>query len=938
MLRRLLPSAHSDTRITKRAGSSGRNMAVSGSECSATSKSVRSDEPLLLRRSKSFTHRNEVGGDVSQEIEFNSTELSIDPFDTVSTLKRSKSMLFLTDRSFVGNIKKTVKSVRFTPEVGPLPDIHETPEQANESGSSNYDLNNISIDDQQNVTTLFKTIAEYKLYDNSFQKAFEITDSLEEANEQENMNSVVDVLEDDLWWFDKVSDNNNRLKLDKLKLDFNDLENSNDNHMPTVIKENILDELESSEVIVPGPPLDLDVNLVNSGRTLTSCPENSDDASEDGSFFPLGITDQGTQSPVEQHFPPSSAGSLPQHEDVLKIVNVDTTNSDITDVENYASNEALIDSLLRGLTSFDSSIECGDNVPLVASILKEIMCNLDIPYTSLLGKVIDSLRAIANRSKTLKSSLEQRMLEYDQLSAQLNDSEFVIDLLKSHNEKKLQDSGKKVKSLEDENGSLNTRISDKENALQNLLFANSELKDTSQRLQSELLTKSIKEENSDKFVNEICKLLFNESEVHFQQTVEFKSSIILQVVTDLINDKQESHDQYLQTFAQNKELEEKIRSLESSTKDRSEELVKISQQYNELQTIHNINQTNHELIDEGLNIHIKNLKAKVNDLSDLILDKEHCINKLESEICNDRATILQLEKDNQDLYNEKSRLERERTEKACVVKQLQNLEIDLKSKLEKSIPFEKLYTELSSEFHILKLLSSKYEIDLEQSKQLNYNLKAEISQKSDLIVELTVSKAELHDLVSTITQEKFEIISNNNYYISKYNEQMTSIDDIMGKLKETTNQMNHLKSENNILKESHVVILKYHYDLLYSSKQSLKPLMYEESVNYFESILHSFKSIDTFLGRHHTILSELNVFIVKALSDLVTNYMENESILEEELINKQTEYTKMLNELSGIMIKKLNLSEKHPLQPKEPRPSKMMPNYLNESYKRKEQS
>lgn len=121
----------------------------------------------------------------------------------------------------------------------------------------------------------------------------------------------------------------------------------------------------------------------------------------------------------------------------------------------------------------------------------------------------------------------------------------------------------------------------------------------------------------------------------------------------------------------------------------------------------------------------------------------------------------------------------------------------------------------------------------------------------------------------------------------------------------------HIKKSNknvNIMSKEYLMVLKSNELISNAIKrfamatfQSLEPVMYEESREYFRKIYSELMKQTLFSQGKVSTIESVSQFITRCISDIVCQYLENETLLQSEVENRNNNYQSMLDKLTKIM-------------------------------------
>ncbi|CAH6722858.1 hypothetical protein CLIB1444_11S02740 [[Candida] jaroonii] len=793
----------------------------------------KSEIPTLLRRHSFALPSSQIG-----DIEV--SEQSIDPFDKVNTLRRSRSLQLEIPKPLPVLIResKSPKAVKFNDEDklkslcwdGRGPSLQD---ESYESQTSNYTDDNIETF-KKNKVIPFKG------------------DSLKEVpSKGEPVTTIQEAtkkFDENIHWLDEVAHSNNSLKLNKLNIEYS------------------LNESPNSE------------------------PHNETNKMD------LHIYEQDNSTVTESHD--------------------ETTNEEI--------------SSLKGLTSFEQSSPkktwpAHEFIHILENLIHEVDPSKTYEDFENTGGLIFS--QVLHRLRNYKSVIEQKDLDICQLTKSNQQLTKTVEELsvQLHQQGEIHENTVKLQEL---NTSLATKIRDTEYKLHDKIIQNTSLTNKIHQLETKIILMEVDNENNTTRLNKIYDIFQDKVGMNDQDGLEDHLIKVFDdhenhqgIIIDLKNEIETLHDA-------NSELQNQTTRYKEFNEVLINENDNFKQQINDVILEKDLQIMGKELELENVNGELQQCSCQLQSAGLQVLERESALKHANEEIFELQSYNLQLE----------SKINEVEDELGVV----QNHNESLQNELNVKVVDNKLY---KNELQGLKQ-SSYIEVKekmvvINQLKQTIDNKNMELGDMNTSINNLKMEVMDKANLINNLTLQLSRLYQDNQFLQETKNDAHTKLSCVQNDLETVTKSF---KEVNGIIKDhehtnqslvhqlnqyvkSNEILHKFFISLLMNLKAKLKPMMYNESINYMTEIVKPCKMTKIYNDGHHEMFKEITNFTTKAVSDLVENYLEMEKVLQQELEQKSANYNNMLNDLSQIMLANLSKSKT------EAKPThKSLPKYLNETY------
>lgn len=773
--------------------------------------------PTLMRRhSFGFTTDNSMLEPPTGD----STDLSIDPFESNTPMKRSKSFHFeIPKKSSLASLKKKPKkSVRFNDSFRSL-----------RYSNMQHNLNSNTPRDFSGIQKALQRFFQYD--DNSISGSLNDGKDLEEIRQTDE-----DAENNDNDFLGTLTENEDVLKDSNKTVDPKDL----------ILMNNDVEPEFNSEL--QSPVLDVELN---------------DDSAE----F-LNSTDQQQQQSA------SSNKNIVQRDEFLEL-----------------------DSLLKGLINkeYDNNDRKQQAKDNLLNIFNEL--NSEYKFTEdELGEqdMVTTLDEILTDIKCLKENLNERDLTIAQLSLKLSQNEATAENLTQ---------------VVTQNRLLENRISDYEDSICNYSSNNevlkSKLNQSSKQIKHltelvhDLESKQVLTEARYKTETEELKKLKTILNDRLNVTVKFDEYLV-----QLLDDRDEYETSVFDLVSQNEALKDTLASSEIDNKNMEIKLAQLLREKDEILSMQNTDKLSHQAEISIYVQEINNLSSELRYKTNLEIQKDIQMQNLNQDLLTLNQKISQLTKEIMEL---KDSINRSMGKINQTLNDLKTANLELTRLQDKDQ--QNLNIQDANEIKI-KTLSNQLMEKEDMANELNVcliNLKSEVSDKAQLITELNFKLSDMCKKVEATSKENSELEENNKFIVEKYSELSRIMEDLKVKFSHMESSKCQLTIKHNQYVSSNALLLQEYQDLVGKLRQALKSMMYENSASYLTRILEPLETMNLVKETNLELFKEINSFIGKAVKDLVTNYIENERVLEKELKHKENIYEEVFNKVSAAFFGKFGV-------------------------------
>lgn len=807
MFRRLISSRGSSR--SKLEGDPEDISSTSASQSEESEIVTKLDIPSLMRRHSfavpSSSKLLDYNGDDCSNGELDST---LDPFDSASTLRKSKSFQCISKTFSLTNLNNTSpkKSVRFNediPNLKPPLGVDFTKKEINniegeavkineDPDSSNYDYS------QDNISLYNKdiNINNYKQYQNQFQNQFTEDDSVSKENidEGDRTNSK-ETNSKDKTWFETVTSDLKHLNLMKHNGD-----------------------------------LELDTNK-----------------------------------------PSTSLKPIPE-----------TSNEDST-IENSQG-------LIKSIMNFQPS----SSREVTKELVEEIIEELDLQVTLDKG-VIPVLEKVLEKTKDIKDTILQKDLDLALMMGKMETFDVIEDELKT-----LQQDHEELK----ENDSRNTNALDQlfykeEQALKQvneLTKENHHLRDKIDNLNGKLMVYDIQQENELKVRSRIGKILGTGNDIEKLETK----------VKDIIQMNEEQKTQLDELINNYQELQKSHELSEVKNKELSENLNTITEQKKQLESEYTNSETNLKLEIETKNRYNQELLQKNSISQTEVAAKNEEITVLENQLYQVQSNNIRLEKERNSLkvFNQKHIDEIEKlNRKLDISTERINQETNKVNGLNAQL--NEVYSKQNNSLEELKNRNLDITEKLESTKKELMTVIQDSMTKEIAIKEMSMKQTTLEQRNHLLEGEKDYLINRNKQSDSQTNKIIGILNDLKGQLQQTGSHKDTILGQMNTFFISNKVTAEGLSQLTKDIIETLVPVLDQDSTLYIENLSKGITSTKVFNENHSELITTVNSFLVKTVSDTVTRHLENENLLKREIQTREVNYNNMIDRFGHVMLQNL---------------------------------
>ena len=800
MFKRLISSRGSSR--SKLEGDSENVSSTSASQSEESEIVTKLEIPSLMRRHSfavpSSSKLFDYNGDDCSNGELDST---LDPFDSASTLRKSKSFQCISKTFSLTNLNQTSpkKSVRFNediPNLKPPSGLDFTKTNENnidgKTAKTNEDPDSSNYDYSQDTLLYNKdiNINNYKQYQNQFQTQFNEDDSgSNDVGRGDRTDSK------DKTWFETITSDLKHLNLMKHNGD-----------------------------------VELDTNQPST--SLKPIPEsNNEDSTNDNS--------QG---------------------------------------------------LIKSIMNFQPS----SNREITKELVEEIIEELELQVTLDKG-VIPVLEKVLEKTKDIKDTILQKDLDLALMMGKMETFDVIEEELKM-----LQQEHEELK----ENDSRNTNALDqlfykeeqKLKQVNQLTKENHHLRDKIDNLNGKLMVYDIQQQNEAKVRNRIGEILGTGNDI---EKLETKVKDIIQV-----NEEQKTQlDELINNY---KELQKNQESSENKNKELSENLNTITEQKDQLESDYTNSETNLKLEIETKNRYNQELQQQ-NDISqkEMAAKKEE-ITVLENQLYQVQSHNIRLEKEkntlkafNQKHIDEIERLNRKLDISTDKINQETNKVNGLNAQL------NEVYSKKNNSLEELKNRNVDINEKLESTKKELMTVLQDSMTKEIAIKEMSMKQTTLEQRNHLLEGEKDYLINRNKQSDSQTNKIIGILNDLKGQLQQSGSHKDTILGQMNTFFISNKVTAEGLSQLTKDIIDSLKNVLDQDSTLYIENLSKGITSTKVFNENHSELITTVNSFLVKTVSDTVTRHLENENLLKREIQTREVNYNNMIDRFGQVMLQNL---------------------------------
>ena len=211
---------------------------------------------------------------------------------------------------------------------------------------------------------------------------------------------------------------------------------------------------------------------------------------------------------------------------------------------------------------------------------------------------------------------------------------------------------------------------------------------------------------------------------------------------------------------------------------------------------------------------------------------------------------------------------------------------------------EKVYNELKTRMKETESLLHK------EVKVANDQLiikQSELTELSDINSKIKQEMITILEELKSIKDEKKTLVVENQKYVRGNAEYKLNLNLLQEHIKKSNKNVDIMSKEYLMVLKSNEIISNAIKRFAMATFQSLEPVMYEESREYFRNIYSDLLQQTLFSQGKVSTIESVSQFITRCISDIVCQYLENETLLQSEVENRNNNYQRMLDKLTKIM-------------------------------------
>lgn len=211
---------------------------------------------------------------------------------------------------------------------------------------------------------------------------------------------------------------------------------------------------------------------------------------------------------------------------------------------------------------------------------------------------------------------------------------------------------------------------------------------------------------------------------------------------------------------------------------------------------------------------------------------------------------------------------------------------------------EKVYNELKTRMKETESLLHK------EVKVANDQLiikQSELTELSDINSKIKQEMITILEELKSIKDEKKTLVVENQKYVRGNAEYKLNLNLLQEHVKKSNKNVDIMSKEYLMVLKSNEIISNAIKRFAMATFQSLEPVMYEESREYFRNIYSDLLQQTLFSQGKLSTIESVSQFITRCISDIVCQYLENETLLQSEVENRNNNYQRMLDKLTKIM-------------------------------------
>lgn len=178
---------------------------------------------------------------------------------------------------------------------------------------------------------------------------------------------------------------------------------------------------------------------------------------------------------------------------------------------------------------------------------------------------------------------------------------------------------------------------------------------------------------------------------------------------------------------------------------------------------------------------------------------------------------------------------------------------------------------------------------------------SELTELSDINSKIKQEMIAIKEDLKSIKDEKEKLVVENQKHVRENAEYKLNLNLLQEHIKKSNKNVDIMSKEYLMVLKSNEIISSAIKRFAMATFQSLEPVMYEESREYFRKIYSDLLQQTLFSQGKVSTIESVSQFITRCISDIVCQYLENETLLQSEVENRNNNYQRMLDKLTKIM-------------------------------------
>lgn len=286
----------------------------------------------------------------------------------------------------------------------------------------------------------------------------------------------------------------------------------------------------------------------------------------------------------------------------------------------------------------------------------------------------------------------------------------------------------------------------------------------------------------------------------------------------------------------------------------------------------------------------KNFEISQKSLGELTRSKE----ELDTQVASLREELADLKRNAAEYIKNMEEADLQLLEELEFRSQLEKENHDLKTKLfDVNIENESLTNSLQN-----------YQLQLCELTKKHNNIIKSYKSLVEGVVDLKHSKEISEKRLEGLSSHFSNVFKENQTLLQQNDQYQDSLTKLKKHLDLAETESTRMKKEIDAVCTNNLFLNNFTKSFMLLAFKSLEPMVHDESKSYFNI---NYNQIDgTSLNEEHEdVLDHLLEFLIRSITDLVSQYMENEKLLEAELKTRNENYQNMLQKLGDMMEKHL---------------------------------